>query len=137
MLNKYRRFLCLLLLLALFAGCGEMRKTVRESESLEAEKAATTIFAMDTVMDLTIYGDAEILEQAEGHIKALEKLFSVTDADSEIYAANHTGQTALSDETADLLDAGLALCRRTDGALDLSIFPIWLSLLLSLIYGAA
>ena len=45
-----------------------------------------SFFAMDTVMDLAVYGSASVLEEAEALVFSLEKEFSVTDPGSEIFA---------------------------------------------------
>lgn len=52
-----------------------------------------SFFAMDTYMTITAYGEnAETaLNQAEERVTELEKLWSVTDENSEIYAINHSG----------------------------------------------
>ena len=94
--------------------------------SQAAPTAETTFFAMDTVMNLRIYegGDADLLDAAEERVRELEALWSVTDEGSEIYALNHEGAAELSPETADLLDTALGMCERTDGALDISIYPV-------------
>lgn len=110
------RLICLLLLASLLTGCGGQ----------EAEPIAhtATVFAMDTVMDLTVYGGEEVLSKAEEEILRLESLLSVTDAASEIYTLNHTGSRVLSETSGDLLEQALAICERTDGALDISIYPV-------------
>lgn len=84
--------------------------------------------AMDTLMKLTLYGEnaQAAAEPAKERIQELEGLLSTTDENSEIYAANHSGgaPVALSGDTAALLDRALQLCRRTDGALDVTIYPV-------------
>lgn len=124
-----QKFALVCLLLISLAGCGT------QTEELGADAAAvyaaetvtsnsSTLFAMDTVMELTIYGDAAILNRAEERILHLESLFSVTDPASEIYTLDHAGSCVLSEETGDLLEQALALCGRTGGALDISVYPI-------------
>lgn len=107
--------LCVVLGLLLLSGCAPTAHT-------------TTLLAMDTVMELTVYGDggAAELAECESCIRTLEGLFSVTDANSEIYAANHSGgqPVSLSPDTAALLKDALDLCADTDGALDITIYPV-------------
>ncbi|MCI9551141.1 MAG: FAD:protein FMN transferase [Oscillospiraceae bacterium] len=81
---------------------------------------------MDTVMTLRLYegGDENTLDQAEARVRELEGLWSVTDGTSEISTLNHDGSAELSPETAELLGAALDMCRRTDGALDISTYPV-------------
>ena len=88
------------------------------------EPETTTFFAMDTAMDFTVYGDAALLDEAETLIGSLEEQVSVTDEHSDIYAIDHTGSGSLSGNAAELMEQALELCRRTGGALDISVYPI-------------
>ena len=88
------------------------------------EPVQGTFFAMDTVMDFTIYGESGLIDQSESLIASLESLVSVTDADSELYAINQTGSGTLTGKASSLMEQALEICRRTDGTLDLSIYPI-------------
>ena len=109
---------CLLLpsalTLLLLSGCTS--QTVSESQK--------DFFAMDTVMDFTIYGQEDLLDQTESMIQSLEAEMSVTDPDSEIAAINENGYGKVTGDTSDLISAALSLCQRTDGALDISVYPI-------------
>lgn len=91
-----------------------------------AQPLERTFFAMDTVMTLRLYqgGDGSLLDRAEARVRELEGLWSVTDGASEISTLNHDGSAELSPETAELLGAALDMCRRTDGALDISTYPV-------------
>ncbi|MCD8256454.1 MAG: FAD:protein FMN transferase, partial [Oscillospiraceae bacterium] len=109
-----------IILITLFlTGCGSTQNTVQAEEAQNA-----TIFAMDTVMELSVYGSETLLDGAESIILALERELSVTDAESEIYAVNRDGAGSVSADTAELLNRALELCARTDGALDISIYPV-------------
>ena len=88
------------------------------------EPETATFFAMDTAMDFTVYGDAALLGEAETLIGSLEEQVSVTDEHSDIYAIDHTGSGSLSGNAAELMEQALELCRRTGGALDISVYPI-------------
>ena len=88
------------------------------------EPETATFFAMDTAMDFTVYGDAALLDEAETLIGSLEEQVSVTDEHSNIYAIDHTGSGSLSGNAAELMEQALELCRRTGGALDISVYPI-------------
>ena len=103
----------------LLAGCAPAPARISPT-------AESTFFAMDTVMTLRLYrgGDEALLRKARERVAELEGLLSVTDEHSEIYALNHGGRAALSPDAADLLELALGLCRRTDGALDISIYPV-------------
>ena len=88
------------------------------------EPETATFFAMDTAMDFTVYGDAALLDEAETLIGSLEEQVSVTDEHGNIYAIDHTGSGSLSGNAAELMEQALELCRRTGGALDISVYPI-------------
>ena len=105
------------LLLSLPAGC--------QGEDVEEE---SRIFAMDTVMTLTYYGQdresgREAIEEGVAAVYELEDLLSATAPDSEISALNEAGQAHLSPDTAQLLSAALELCALTGGALDITAYP--------------
>lgn len=102
---------------AVLTGCGGEK---------EVSSQSSQVFAMDTVMLLTVYGDQaqQGLDQAEQTIQKLEKLWSATDETSEIWALNHSGGNwvELSEDTREILSRGLELCALTDGALDLTAY---------------
>lgn len=114
-----KRALAWLAAFLLLAGC-----TPAPTQS--APTVERTFFAMDTVMTLRLYegGDEALLIQAGDRVKELETLWSVTDENSEIYTLNHSSKAELSLETAQLLRAALDMCERTDGALDISSYPV-------------
>ena len=91
--------------------------------SLRAEKTAD-FFAMDTYMSVKYYGgpDGES-EKLETAAAKLEKKLSVTKEDSEIARLNRDGRAKLSGETEKLLTGALDLCRETEGALDVTVYP--------------
>ncbi|MBR1383237.1 MAG: FAD:protein FMN transferase [Ruminococcus sp.] len=106
-----------LLLAILLAGCGASND----------EKHTKSVFAMDTYITLTSYGGTDkALEAASDKLTELESLWSVTDSGSEIYKANHSGGSTVtfSDETAELVCFALDMYKKTDGALDISIYPL-------------
>lgn len=83
-----------------------------------------SLFAMDTIMEIQAAGDEELLTGAETMIRDLEKKLSVTDEESEIYALNRDGEAVVSSDVADIMTRALAVCDETDGALDISIYPV-------------
>ena len=115
------------LMLLLLCACGNGGETAPAAPQ-EADKVSRTVFAMDTVMELTPYGEhaAEACDAGEQTIEDLEALLSVTLEDSEIYAANHAQgkPTPLSADTLALLQDALYWCGQTDGALDVTIYPV-------------
>lgn len=105
----------------LFAASG----CATESEPPRAEHS---LFAMNTYMTFTAYGEnaEKALEESAGLIQKVEALWSVTDEKSEIYRANHSGDQAISvsHETAELISFALEMAQKTDGALDPTIYPV-------------
>lgn len=104
-----------LLELCMLAGC---------ADTASDQPQTTSFFAMDTVMDFTIYGDKALLTGAEALISDLEETVSVTDKGSELYEINETGTGMLTGSAEELMQSALAMCRRTGGALDISIYPV-------------
>lgn len=115
---KRLNLISLILVLVLnFSGCMKPK----------TEITSRTIFAMDTVMELSLYGDSSksyVLTDAEDLIKDLEAKLSVTDSQSEIYNINKNKTAFVSADTASLINSALSLCSVTDGALDISIYPL-------------
>lgn len=92
-----------------------------------ASMQTTTLFAMDTVMELQAYGGdetKELLSEAEQHIRNLEKELSVTDENSQIAQLNAKGTAQLSGEPAQIMREALGYCESTEGALDITIYPV-------------
>ena len=97
----------------------------------QTKEMSTTIFAMDTVMTLTFYGEGSedklslVQSQLVETIYDLQAALDVTDEDSDIYALNHAdgASTQVSQSTMDLLRSSLHLCQLTDGALDITAYP--------------
>lgn len=112
---KKRCMILCLLTLCLLSGC---------TVPLRQQPQTDTFFAMDTVMDFRVYGDAALLTDMETMIADLEKTVSVTDPDSALSAINRTGTGSLEGASAELMQSTLDLCRRTGGALDISVYPI-------------
>ena len=103
-----KRLICIILTLALLCLC-----TGCENVSQE------TVFAMDTVMDLKIWGaDREkALQTVTQLLQDLESIWSNQRPDSLINKLNQ-GDATLSPTQQDLLDAVMALSKRTNGAFD-------------------
>jgi len=111
-----------LLLIFLLTGCARTEGSV---------PSTVDVLAMDTVMTLTVYSPTAarggaILERATALIKEMEAAISVTGEGSEVYRINHSGggSVALTGETRQLISEALALCASTDGALDVTVYPI-------------
>ena len=109
------RLFALLLALAFALGCAACTRN---------EKIVSTFTAMDTVMTFTVYANDAVLREGQALVAELEKKLSVTDAGSEIYAVNSHGGGRLSPDVNELVRTALGLCRETDGALDITIYPV-------------
>lgn len=106
-------FGCFVLIFALCTGC---------SRTPQAEKK--TFYAMNTTMEFTVYGSASLVDDAEALINSLEDELSVTKDTSEIAQINQNGSGTVTGSTADLMEKALAMCSRTNGTLDISVYPI-------------
>lgn len=107
-----------LLLTLPLAGC---------SMRADTQKTVKSVFAMDTYMELTAYGECgDALDAAEDRIRALEQMLSATDAGSEIWAANHADGSAvpISADTAAILREASAVHDMSGGALSVSVYPV-------------
>ena len=84
------------------------------------------IFAMDTYMTLTAYGEnaKEAVEAGIAEIQRLDALLSTGDANSEVAQINQNGGGTLSEDTDYLVKRALAIYQSTQGAFDISIYPV-------------
>jgi thiamine biosynthesis lipoprotein len=103
-----------LLLTVAVAGCSFSKTTIYTSG----------IFAMDTVMEFQVAGEEDYTPQVASWIQDLEKELSVTDENSEIYRLNHYKEDYLSPQVAEIMSGALKVCERTEGALDITIYPV-------------
>lgn len=120
-MNRLKILSAIVLLVVTLSGC-------KAESAIEDSKSESRLFAMNTYITFTTYGDDadETLKEAEGLIKEAEKLWSVTDEDSEIYKANHNnGQPiTISEDTSKLLSFAFEMAQLTDGALEPTLYPV-------------
>lgn len=102
----------LLLIALLLCGCAQTAPVERE------------IFAMDTLMTLRVWGADDDALAAVAEINRLDALLSVTNETSEVYALNRNGEVEFSLDAYHLLNKAVAISRRTDGAFDLTVYPL-------------
>ncbi len=88
-----------------------------------APRASDTVFAMDTVMSLDIWGREEDLQAAEDLIRSLDASLSATAEGSDIYNLNASSAWDVSPDTARLISRALEICALTGGALDVTVYP--------------
>ncbi len=114
--NIISLILCCVMLLPLCA-CGKN------------EPVQQQIFAMDTVMTLTAYGDnADAgLNAAVGVIQAMDTTLTPDSESSYTYQINHADGKAVvvSTQVSEMLSVAYDVYCKTNGALDLSIYPIY------------
>lgn len=99
------------------------------SNPLKSQKPISrTGFAFDTIVTITIYNsDKEnVLDHCLALCESYEALFSASQKNSDIWRINHSnGQaTAVSYETAVLIQAALQYCAQSQGTLDLTLRPV-------------
>lgn len=109
-------------LLIFLTGCGEKNEKQNNSEKVQRD-----IFAMDTYMSLTAYGDnAEAaLDKASERIMELESLLAVNSEKSDVWKINNSnGNTVqISDDTAEIISSAIEYGDST-GTLDITIYPV-------------
>ena len=88
------------------------------------ERHSVSFFSMDTFMELSVYGDPSLPAAARDIITDIAALASATSPSSDIYRLNHRETTTIDGGTAELLSTALDLCALTDGAFDISIYPV-------------
>lgn len=102
----------------------EVSKLGKSIDNSAQPKNSSVIFAMDTVMDITIYGDKSLLEEVENIVMDMESLFSTTNPESEIFRLNRGENIDLSNDTAHIIGRACEISSLTDGALDIFIYSI-------------
>lgn len=107
--------LCLVMMFSL-AACSETKESQRQ------------VFAMDTVMNLIAYGPkAESgLSAAESVIRSMDAMLDPDLETSTTYAINNANgsNVSISGQVAKMLSTADVVYRQSNGALDLSIFPV-------------
>lgn len=113
------------------AGCGGTGNgTVGSNGSsytaAEESRYTTEVFAMDTYMTLTAYGDnaQTAVNEAVAEIRRLDDRFSVGNAESDVTVINNAGGGHVSEETAFLIEKSLDIGRKTKGAFDITVYPL-------------
>lgn len=119
-------FMIPLLAALLLCGCAGTQNGTDEQGKTSAQ-----IFAMDTVMDITIYGGDEAQTQAAlqavtGEIGRLDALLSRHDESSAISAVNQSNGTpvAVDEEVLSLLETAADYSAATGGCFDMTVAPI-------------
>lgn len=129
----FKCFYVLILGCSLCIGCQNVSTQTSETDSNQeqtkkTEEASATkdIFAMDTYMSITAYGEKceEAVEAAEREIQRLDELLSTGNKDSEVSRLNKESGGELSEDTRYLIKRALDIYKDTDGVFDITIYPI-------------
>ena len=97
-------------------GCGrkpEMQKQTR--------------FLMDTVVTIQIPGGTErlaVIQKALDRMEEIDHKFNVLDSSNQLYAFNHRNEPVTDPETVGLVKTALDIARQTDGAFDVTVYPL-------------
>ncbi|MEZ3462509.1 MAG: FAD:protein FMN transferase [Lachnospiraceae bacterium] len=119
--NKTRRISQYILILsAIFmTGCSSPRSV---------SPVSRTGFAFDTVVTITVYDMAQtgLADHCIDLCEQYESLFSATMEGSEVWNINHADgmKTAVSYDTAALIQSALYYCDQSQGVLDLTLRPV-------------
>lgn len=107
-------------------GSASETQTTNSTTASSAEPVSQEIFAMDTYMTVTAYGDnaQKGVTDAIAEIQRLDNLLSIGKEDSEISKLNKSGSAALSDDTAVMVTKALDLYKSTGGAFDITVLPL-------------
>lgn len=134
-------FLCIAAL-GLFTGCekgfvtkeetsdqivtAETKEKTDTNTKTDRKEASADIFAMDTYMTVAAYGEhgQEAVDAAEKEIERLDDLLSTGNGKSEVSQINRNGGGVLSPDTLALLKRSLEIYKSTDGAYDITIYPL-------------
>lgn len=137
--KKMKKILFLtMLMILLFTGCGgsSSQQSSTQSSAQQSSQSSTQsssqlssrqeIFAMDTYMTLTGYGEncEEAVSAAIEEIERLDELLSVGKENSEISAINTNGNGKVSEDTEIMLKESLSLYETTEGAFDITVYPL-------------
>lgn len=109
-----------------YTGSASETQTTSSTTTSSTEPVSQEIFAMDTYMTVTAYGDnaQKGVTDAIAEIQRLDNLLSIGKEDSEISKLNKSGCAALSDDTAVMVTKALDLYKSTGGAFDITVLPL-------------
>ena len=131
-MRRQRIFCLICLCIVMLAGCsGTGSQTSNRAEPNEAAvetKQTAEIFAMNTIMNLTVYGEeaSQLLKEARALIQTYEERLSVNVETSDVAKLNRAGgqPVQVSEETYELIQKSIAISEQTEGIFDISIYPL-------------
>ena len=118
------------------AGCQKAKVETAESESSKVSQSSKSfpapydkeVFALDTFINLRLYSEnaEEQAKLAEDRITELEDILSVTNEGSDVSKLNSSSgkNVQVNDDTYNVIITAENVSKLTDGALDISVYPI-------------
>ncbi len=105
-----------------FTACSVPGATDKSAKNTATE----SIFAMDTYMTVTAYGDRakEAVDAAVDRINELDAMLSTGSADSQISQLNSLKKYTLSEDAYTLTKRACQFYQDTDGAFNIAIYPV-------------
>lgn len=123
-----------LIVLGTVTGCNgyntnedkEVSEDTYNSKMVDIQKQTSSeIYAMDTVMNIAYYAaDDKLMKNLIDKIEELEADFSVSLPTSDIYKLNMQSEVRVSEDTKELVNKAIGLCKETKGALDITLYPV-------------
>ncbi len=86
-----------------------------------------TRFLMDTYCTIQVPGSVEVLDiidRAFGRIEDVDRKFSSLNPESPVYAFNNFNEPIDDIEVVGLIQTALNICKESDGAFDITIYPL-------------
>lgn len=118
--------ICLLLALSM-CGCS-LQNTSSTSNNISLQKHTTQMYALDTIINLTAYGEnaQTAFEKSKAEISRLENLFSTTIKTSDISKINSNSGSfvKVSDDVVSIIKYAKQVSATCNGVFDISIYPI-------------
>ena len=125
MLRNHIKSAILLISAAALVSCSEPAPMASVSDNVPHNR---DVFAMDTYMSMRAYGknSEAALDEAEKFITQLENDLSVTNENSCISKVNSASGSpvTITDDAAEIISKALEIGKNTNGALDITIYPL-------------
>lgn len=118
---KKRLLACLTVLLLLLSACN----LLPDAAAPRAAASDASIWAMDTQMDLRLYGDRDgtVMAKLTALLNDLDHSLSATDPDSALSALNRSGAST-EPQLMQLAAEAMIVSEQTGGALDITLLPV-------------
>lgn len=112
--------------LSLFSCSQDNEKSNQKKQN--STSVSRDLFAMDTYMNLTAYGEnaQTALGKSAEKIIFLEEILSVTNQNSDIYKLNNSNgnEVKVNEDTANIINTSCQISDMTNGALDITLYPV-------------